>query len=196
MLYACALKASRRGPCLEIGSYCGKSTAYLGAACRETGGMLFAVDHHRGSEEQQPGEEYFDPDLVDPDTGRVDTLPSFRRTLSLLDLEHVVVPMVCSSLMAARFWTTPISLLFIDGGHAFETVWADYNAWSGHVMGGGYLLMHDIYEDPADGGQAPFEVYEMALASCLFVETNRCGSLRVLRRQETGGQPPDRKYPY
>jgi hypothetical protein len=196
MLYECALEASPRGPCLEIGSYCGKSTAYLGSACLETGGILFAVDHHRGSEEQQPGEAYFDPALLDDAAGTVDTFPAFRRTLTLLDLADTVVPMVCPSLVAARCWTTPISLLFIDGGHAFETVWQDYSAWSGHIMSGGLLLMHDIYEDPADGGQAPFEVFEMALASGLFVEQDRCGSLRMLRRQDIGSHPPPRTYAY
>jgi len=196
MLYECAMDASTRGPCLEIGSYCGKSTAYLGAGCRENGGILFALDHHQGSEEQQPGEAYFDPALYDEATGTVDTFHAFRRTLRDLDLEQTVVPLVCPSLVAARCWATPISLLFIDGGHAFETVWQDYNAWSGHVMNGGLLLMHDIYEDPSQGGQAPFEVFEMAVASGLFSQSGHCGSLRVLRRQPFDSNPPPRKYAY
>ena len=80
-LYDIALKASRSGPCLEIGSYCGKSAIYIGTACKMNKSILFSIDHHRGSEEQQPGEEYFDPDLFDPQNGQVDTFGKFRKTL-------------------------------------------------------------------------------------------------------------------
>ena len=181
-LYSFALEAAARGPCLEIGSYCGKSMLYLGAACRERGGILFAVDHHRGSEEQQPGQEYCDPDLVDPDSNRVDTFGHFRRTLAAARLEETVVPLVCASQVAARAWATPLALLFIDGGHAYETVLSDYTAWSRHVIGGGYLLFHDIFSDPAQGGQAPWQVYRLAVASGQFEALEQIGSLGILRR--------------
>lgn len=181
-LFDIALEASRLGPCLEIGSYCGKSAIYLGIACRQNGGVLFSIDHHRGSEEQQPGEEYFDPDLFDERFGRVDTLPHLRRTLERADLEDTVIPLVCHSHIAARSWATPLALVFIDGGHAFETAWRDYSCWSGHIMGGGYLLIHDIFSDPAKGGQAPHDVYRRALASGLFERLDMTGTLGVLRR--------------
>jgi predicted O-methyltransferase YrrM len=182
-LYQTAREASHRGPCLEVGSYCGKSAIYLGLGCRQNQGVLFSIDHHRGSEEQQPGQEYFDPDLLDPAGRRVDTFPFFRRTIEKACLEETVVPMVCKSALAARLWTTPLSLIFIDGGHAFETVLTDYNCWVSHLIPGGYLLIHDIFEDPAQGGQAPFRVYQLALASGLFVELPRVKTLGVLRRR-------------
>jgi predicted O-methyltransferase YrrM len=185
-LHALALAASRRGPCLEIGSYCGKSTVYIGSACRAGGGILFSIDHHAGSEEQQPGEHYFDPALYDAVSGRVDTFPAFRKTLARAGLEETVVPIVCRSATAARAWSTPLALVFIDGGHAFETVYADYCAWAGHVMPGGYLLVHDIFERPEDGGQGPFRVYQMALASGLFEAHAMTGSLGVLERKPCG----------
>lgn len=194
-LYAAALEASRRGPCLEIGSYCGKSAAYIGAACRENGAVLFSIDHHRGSEEQQPGQEYCDPELIDAD-GRVDTFRHFRATLAVFKLDETVVPLVCSSVLVARAWATPLAMIFIDGGHAFETVWGDYNAWAGHILPGGLLAMHDIFERAEDGGLAPFEVYEQAIASGLFVEIRRVKSLRILRRHQTNAPAPPRKYPY
>ena len=182
-LYDLALECSRRGPCLEIGSYCGKSALYLGSACRENGAVLFSVDHHRGSEEQQSGEAYFDPSLFDFGTFRMDTLPLFRRTLALAGLEETVVPIVSRSDVAARSWATPLSLVFIDGGHAFETARTDYECWAGHLIPGGCLLIHDIFEDPADGGQAPWEVYKLAVASGRFDEWPRIGTLGVLRRK-------------
>jgi predicted O-methyltransferase YrrM len=182
-LYDIALEASRRGPCLEIGSYCGKSAVYLGSACRENGAILFSIDHHRGSEEQQPGEAYFDPALYDFRQCCPNTLPLFRQTLARAGLEETVVPVVSRSETVARGWATPLSLVFIDGGHALETVRSDYDCWAGHIAPGGYLLIHDIFENPADGGQAPWEVYKIALASGCFVDAGRVKSLGILKKE-------------
>ena len=182
-LYEVALRACRLGPCLEIGSYCGKSAFYLGAACREAGSVLFSVDHHRGSEEQQPGEAYFDPALWDPRAGRIDTLPFFRATLEAAGLEETVVPIVSASPVAARAWAIPLGLVFIDGGHAYETVLKDYRCWATHIAPGGYLLIHDIFENPQEGGQAPYRVYRQAVTSGNYRELKRVKSLGVLRRE-------------
>jgi predicted O-methyltransferase YrrM len=181
-LYEIAKKASALGPCLEIGSYCGKSSLYLGAGCRKNNGILFSIDHHRGSEEQQPGEGYFDPETWDSRFYRIDTLPLFRNTLEQAGLEQTVVPVVCPSNVAARMWKTPLSLVFIDGGHSDKAAAADYNAWSQHVMSGGFLLIHDIFPNPEDGGQAPYRIYQKALASGLFEKLPMTKTLGVLRR--------------
>lgn len=183
-LYDFALKASTMGPCLEIGSYCGKSAVYLGCACRESNAVLFSIDHHRGSEEQQPGEEYFDPSLLDFSTFSPNTLPFFRQTLQRAGLEETVIPVVGRSDVVARNWATPLSLVFIDGGHAFETALTDYECWSHHILPGGYLLIHDLFEKPEDGGQAPFEVHQIALSSGRFEIVSRIKSLGVLRRKK------------
>lgn len=182
-LYRTACAAAKLGPCLEIGSYCGKSALYLGQGCKESGGILFSVDHHRGSEEQQPGEEYFDPALFDVRSFTVDTLRHFRSTLQMADLERTVVPIVAPSEIVARAWATPLSLVFIDGGHAFETAKTDYDCWANHIMPGGFLLIHDIFKDPAEGGQAPYQVYQMAQASGLFDELPMTKTLGVLQRR-------------
>jgi hypothetical protein len=182
-LYERALEASKFGPCLEIGSYCGKSALYLGCACKENGQILFSIDHHRGSEEQQPGEGYFDPALFDVRSYQINTFPLFRNTLETAGLEDTVVPLVCRSDTAARAWATRLSLIFIDGGHAYSTVFTDYNAWAGHILPGGYLLIHDIFPNPEDGGQAPFQVYQLAAGSGLFEELPMTRTLGVLRRR-------------
>ncbi|HOK06761.1 MAG TPA: class I SAM-dependent methyltransferase [Syntrophales bacterium] len=189
-LHDLALAAAELGPCLEIGGYCGKSTAYIGLACRRRGQVLFSVDHHRGSEEQQPGQAYCDPDLVDAADGRVDTLPFFRRTLARFSLEETVVAVVAPSALAARHWRTPLGLVFIDGSHAFPSVFADYASWSPHLLPGGFLAIHDVFPDPAAGGQAPWAVYEMALASGLFVELPMVKSLGILQRTAAGEVTP------
>ena len=185
-LYEMALEASRFGPCLEIGSYCGLSTLYLGAGCKAADGILFAVDHHRGSEEHQPGEEYFDPELMDSRTGQVDSFGFLRTTLEKAELGGTVVPIVSSSAVTARMWRTPLSLVLIDGGHAYETVETDFSCWSPHIIAGGYLLIHDIFPNPADGGQAPFEIYQKAIADGGFEPVKMVKSLGVLRKKDKG----------
>ena len=174
------------GPMLEIGSYCGKSSVYLGAAARERETVLFALDHHRGSEENQPGWEWHEPDLVDPAVGRIDTLPRFRRTVHDAGLEGTVVALVGDSPTVARHWRTPLALLFIYGGHGHEPAHRDYDCWVPWVDDDGLLLIHDVFPDPADGGRPPFELFCRAVESGAFVEQAAVGSLRVLRRVAPG----------
>ena len=179
-LYKLALKAGKNGPCLEIGSYCGKSSVYIGTACKENSTVLFSIDHHTGSEEQQPGEAYFDPDLFDKETGKVDTLKHFRKTIADFDLEDVVIPVIGRSALIGSVWKTPLSLIFIDGSHAYESVLNDYNIWANNLIPGGYLLFHDIFPDPAKGGQAPYLVYQKAVESGLYEEMPMFESLGIL----------------
>lgn len=181
-LHELARESVGLGPCLEVGSYCGKSTLYLGSACQMRQGLLFAVDHHRGSEEHQPGEEYHDTDLFDADMARMDSFREFRRTLSKAGLEDVVVPIVATSVLAGRCWNTPLGLAFIDGGHSLEAALADYRTWAPHVVAGGYLAIHDIFPDPEEGGQAPYDIYKLALASGLFEARAFTKTLGVLQR--------------
>jgi predicted O-methyltransferase YrrM len=181
-LYDAAASLDVDGPLLEIGSYCGKSSIYLGAAAKQRGTVVFALDHHRGSEENQPGWEWHEPDLVDPAVGRIDTLPTFRRTVHDAGLEGTVIAVVGDSPAVARHWATPLALLFIDGGHGTEPAHRDYEQWTPHVAPAGLLLIHDVFPDPADGGRPPFEIYCRAIESGEFADVSATGSLRVLRR--------------
>jgi len=180
-LYEAGLAGGRLGPLLEIGSYCGKSAVYLGAAARVAGTVLFTVDHHRGSEENQAGWEHHDPEVVDARTGRMDTLPFFRRTIEAAGLEDVVVAIVGSSATVAGAWETRVGLLFVDGGHAQDVALADYESWARLVIPGGLLAIHDVFEDPTDGGQAPYNVWLRALSDG-FEPVSQTGSLRTVRR--------------
>ena len=184
-LYELGFEACALGPCLEIGSFCGKSAVYLGSACKRAGSTLFTIDHHRGSEEQQPGEMYFDPEIFDSRAGSINSLPLLQETLKKAGLEDNVVPMVTQSGVAARNWATPLGLVFIDGGHSYQTVFSDYRCWSPHLLPGGFLVFHDIYPDPASGGQAPFEVYKLALGSGDYQELPTVNSLGILRKHNT-----------
>jgi predicted O-methyltransferase YrrM len=181
-LYQAALSVGRRGPLLEVGTYCGKSTVYIGAAATEAESVVFTIDHHRGSEEHQPGEEYHDPTLTDAE-GRIDTLPCFRKTMAAAGLEERVIALVGDSVTISAWWRTPLAFLFLDGGHSHERAMLDYTGYSRHLEPGGVLAIHDVFPNPADGGRPPFEVYHLALSQG-FVEIADEGSLRLLRLSE------------
>jgi len=181
-LYEQALQASAEGPVLEIGSYCGKSTIYLGLACKRNNSTVFALDHHRGSEEHQQGEFFHDPELYDDGEGVMDSFREFRRNIHRAGLDDVVIPVVAGSEMAARHWQTPLAMVFIDGGHSLDAALTDYRCWMPHLMRGGVLAIHDLFADAHAGGQAPYAVYRMAQASGLFENLGQFNSLGVLRR--------------
>lgn len=182
VLYEYALNISTIAPCLEIGSYCGKSTVYLGSACKKSNSVLFAVDHHRGSEEHQLGEEYHDPHLYDAEFGKMDSFRAFRNTLARARLEETVIPIVAPSALVARHWAMPLGMVFIDGGHSMEAALNDYRSWAPHVVRGGWLAIHDVFPNPADGGRPPYEIWKLAQASGLFEALPLIKTLGLLRR--------------
>lgn len=181
-LYRYAVETALLGPSLEVGSYCGKSTVYLGAAAKANHGIVYAVDHHRGSEEHQKGEEYHDPDLYDNGAHLMDSFREFRKTMRLAELEDTVVPIVAPSRVASRHWSTPLGLVFIDGGHSWQAALTDYRSWAAHIVPGGILAIHDIFPDPAKGGQAPYDIWKLAKTSGLFEELPMVNTLGAFRR--------------
>ncbi len=182
-LYDAAVAVEVDGPLLEVGSYCGKSSVYLGYAAQRIGRVLYALDHHRGSEENQAGWEHHDPELIDKQKGVMDTLPYFRDAIFAAGLEHVVIALVGHSGVIARNWTTPLSFLFIDGGHGEEPAKADFNGWVPKVKEGGILAIHDVFPNPKDGGRPPYEqIYLPAIESGNWNEVHVEGSLRILKR--------------
>ncbi len=191
LLFDVAVRALRTGPGLEVGTYCGKSAVYLGAAARVACSTVFTVDHHRGSEENQVGWEYHDPALADPEFGRLDTLPAFRRTIKDAGLEDEVVAIVGRSTTVSALWRTPLALVFVDGGHTDEHAGNDYVGWGRWVAHGGTLVIHDVFANPDDGGQPPYRIYLRALESG-FAESSTLGSMRVLTRVEGDAGDPVR----
>jgi predicted O-methyltransferase YrrM len=181
-LYGYCEQTAQLGPCLEVGSYCGKSTIYLGTAAKSRGGVVYAVDHHRGSEEHQLGEEYHDPDLYDTGEELMDSFREFRRNIRAADLEDTVIPIVSSSGVASINWATPLGMVFIDGGHSWEAALCDYQSWVTHIVPGGILAIHDIFPNPEDGGQAPYDIWKLAKASGLFEELPTVNTLGAFMR--------------
>jgi predicted O-methyltransferase YrrM len=181
-LFDAASEAGAGATLVEVGAWCGKSTVYLGAACEATGSVLFSIDHHHGSEENQAGWDHHDLEVVNVETGRIDTLPFWRGTVETARLSKTVVGLVGDSPTIASHWGTPLEFCFIDGGHGSEPAWADFNGWSPKVKVGGVLAIHDVFPDPSDGGRPPYELWCAALESGKFEESGEQGSLRLLRR--------------
>jgi predicted O-methyltransferase YrrM len=184
-LFEHALAAGQRTPrgtWLEVGAWCGKSAVYLGAAAEETNSLLYSLDHHHGSEENQVGWEHFDASLVDPVDGRLNTLPTWQRTIAQARLETTVIGLVGPSTVVADHFDQSLDLLFIDGGHGADVAWADYQHWAPKVATEGLLLIHDVFEDPREGGRPPYEIYLFAREG-EFRDVAREGSLRVLARR-------------
>ena len=180
-LFEWARQVSPIGPLLEIGSYCGRSTIWLGQAAKAYDTVVFALDHHRGSEEHQPGESHHDEALVDT-TGRFDSFGEFRRNIAAAGLEDTVIPIVASSETVGLHWQSGLGMVFVDGGHSLDAALADYRTWAPHVLPGGILAIHDVFPDPADGGQAPFTIWQLATQSGLFEPLGPEDTLRGLRR--------------
>ncbi|MCG5434397.1 class I SAM-dependent methyltransferase [Mycobacterium sp. MYCO198283] len=191
-LHDAAVRYLAGGVGVEIGTYCGKSTVLLGAAAQATDSVLYTIDHHHGSEEHQPGWEYHDASKVDPVTGLFDTLPTFRHTLDAAALDDHVVAVVAKSPVVARTWRIPLRLLFIDGGHTEAAAHRDFDGWARWVSHGGALVIHDVFPDPRDGGQAPYQIYRRAIDSGAFAEVSVTKTLRVLERVSgDAGTAPD-----
>ena len=181
-LYNYALNSSKKGPILEIGSYCGKSTIYIATAAKKYSGCVYSVDHHTGSEENQVGWEYHDIELFDEETGRINSFPEFMRNLRKANLLDTVVPIVSDSSLVSRYWKIPLSMVFIDGGHTMEAAFNDFNNWKDKIIKGGILAIHDVFPNPDDGGRPPYEIYRKALSEENFKEVEAVKSLRVLEK--------------
>ena len=162
-LYEEVKRVSENNFCVEIGSYCGKSTCFIGQACKENKSKLITIDHHKGSEEQQLGELYFDAEVYDEKLGRVNTLPLLIKNLAKFDLEDVVKPLVMDSISASKIVENNADLIFIDGSHTFESAESDYELWKNKIKKGGTLAIHDVYDSEDEGGQAPNKIFKQSL---------------------------------
>mgnify|MGYP001192328125 FL=1 len=180
-LYELTKKYCLKNFAVEVGSYCGKSACYIGQACKENKTYLMTIDHHRGSEEQQYGEEYFDPDEYNYEKEIVDTLPTLLKNIQKFQFEEVILPVVNSSELASKEIQNNIDLVFIDGSHTFESARKDYVSWKNKIRIGGILAIHDVYDSEVEGGQAPKEIYEKALSEN-FKLLKRVNSLVALLR--------------
>ncbi len=145
----------------------------------ETGAVLFSLDHHHGSEENQAGWEHHDPSLVSPETGRSIRSPGGEVTIDRAQLEPSVIGIVGDSPTVSAHWLTPLAFCFIDGGHGEGPAWADYRGWAPKVVEDGWLAIHDVFPDPAGEAGRPMTFGwqpSTRVSSSRTESADRCGS--------------------
>ncbi|MFL2723065.1 MAG: class I SAM-dependent methyltransferase [Gammaproteobacteria bacterium] len=179
-LYKWARKFSEYGPLLEIGTYCGKSSMFLSEGAQANNQYVYTIDHHMGSEEHQVNEEYFDIEIFDELSKRINSFPLFLENINNFGIKNIV-PIVNESSLVAESWNSPLAMVFIDGGHSLETAMNDFISWHEKIISGGALVIHDIFENPEDGGQAPYEVYMHALKNG-FNDFDRVDTIVCLKK--------------
>ena len=179
-LYKWARKFSEYGPLLEIGTYCGKSSMFLSEGAQANNQYVYTIDHHMGSEEHQVNEEYFDIEIFDELSKRINSFPLFLENINNFGIKNIV-PIVNESSLVAESWNSPLAMVFIDGGHSLETAMNDFISWHEKIISGGALVIHDIFENPEDGGQAPYEVYIHALKNG-FSDFDRVDTIVCLKK--------------
>lgn len=176
------LKVHHLGSVLEIGTYCGKSALNFSEVAKDVNGLIYTIDHHTGSEEHQRGEEYHDSELFDERLKKFNTLPEFLKNLKSKKMAKFIIPIIDKSQNASNFFSEKISLLFIDGGHSFETALSDYNAWKDKICADGLLVIHDVFPNPKDGGRPPYEIYTLARESKEFDDLGIYETLGILKK--------------
>ena len=176
------LKVHHLGSVLEIGTYCGKSALNFSEVAKGVNGLIYTIDHHTGSEEHQRGEEYHDSELFDERLKKFNTLPEFLKNLKSKKMAKFIIPIIDKSQNASNFFSEKISLLFIDGGHSFETALRDYNAWKDKICADGFLVIHDVFPNPKDGGRPPYEIYTLARESKEFDDLGIYETLGILKK--------------
>ena len=179
-LYKWARKFSEYGPLLEIGTYCGKSSMFLSEGALTNNQHVYTIDHHMGSEEHQINEEYFDKEIFDELSKKINSFPLFLENINNFGIKNIV-PIVNESSLVAESWNSPLAMVFIDGGHSLETAMNDFISWHEKIISGGALVIHDIFENPEDGGQAPYEVYMHALKNG-FNDFDRVDTIVCLKK--------------
>lgn len=142
LLNSLTARLHRRGRCVELGAYQGRSALALAAALTAPDRML-SIDTFAGSPEHQPGEAYFDPATMTPE-GKVGTLDLFRRNLVDSGLDDRVEIWVMRTDEAAKRFSGTVSLLFVDADHAYGAVCADVDVWRPHVGPEGVIVLHDV----------------------------------------------------
>jgi predicted O-methyltransferase YrrM len=120
---------------VEIGSYLGRSTVFFGLSMLRLNphGRVIAIDPHTGDRQQLEGLD-------------ADSLPSlelFRQHCRAARIDHLVDARVMTSRQAAREWSGPVDLLFVDGWHSYDAVIADGEAWLPHLSSGGVVVFDD-----------------------------------------------------
>ena len=136
--YARFARGLRGGTFVEIGSWKGRSTSFVGPVCNANGTRLVCVDHWQGSRDMLAG-RYAETLAVE------DVEQTFRANMRALGIE-VEVLREPSAVAATRFERGTVDRVFLDGSHDGPSVTDDLGLWSSRLKPDGILAGHD-YDD-------------------------------------------------
>lgn len=164
-----------QGDTVEIGSFKGRSTCFLGSGCRMGGkGKVIAVDHFKGSPEHQKGGHEETREIVTHGS----TFSVFQNNIDRFQLGDTVAPLSGSSQEVSNIYGGKARMLFIDGDHSYQGTKADYQAWESRVQTHGIICFHDYQNSHYLDGVTRFIDTEI-LPSDRLKHLYRAGSLMV-----------------
>lgn len=125
---------------VELGSYKGRSTCFLGAGSRAgNGAHVWAVDTWTSGTRTVKG------------YNRPRTFRTFRRQVSGMGLDDLVTWVRGESSQIGKVWTRETGLLFIDACHTEKSVRKDVTLWAPWVVPGGWIAFHDYGKPGLEG---------------------------------------------
>jgi predicted O-methyltransferase YrrM len=136
--YARFARALRGGVFVEVGSWKGRSTSFVGPVCNANGTRLVCVDHWGGSRDVLAG-RYAAALAIE------DVEATFRANMQALGIvvEVIAAP---SAIAARQFAPQSIDRVFLDASHDRASVEEDLRVWSERLAPGGILAGHDYAE--------------------------------------------------
>lgn len=160
-------KDVKSGCIVEIGSYRGRSSVFLGkGSLAGVSAPVYAIDPHKsfigilGGVFGPKDRTFFYKAMLDNECSEI---------VSLINLSS---ELFCTS------WKEPISLLWIDGDHSYEGVKRDFESWLPHMQLDGTIALDDA-TDPALG---PRKLIDELVASKQFAEIMNVGKIAVVRK--------------
>jgi predicted O-methyltransferase YrrM len=135
--YARFARGLRGGTFVEVGSWKGRSTSFVGPVCNENGTRLVCIDHWGGSRDALAA-RYAAALAVEDVEG------TFRANMASLGITVEVIAEP-SLVAAARFPLGSVDRVFLDGSHDGPSVTEDLIAWSARLRPGGVLAGHDYH---------------------------------------------------
>ena len=162
LLFDYASKIPTKGLIIEIGSWRGRSTVWLGQGAMFRGGKVLAVDPHEGME------------------GFGESYNEFLNNIERCKVSNNVMPILLTSKVFFENYTEKVDMVFIDGLHDYPTVLNDTLESLDHLKENGILAMHDTV---AYAG--PYKVLKMLLFLDNRVRAlKQVGQVAVLKKTE------------
>lgn len=159
LLYRTAKECTGKGVIVEIGSWKGASTIWLGKGSKAGSNLeVYAIDPHTEG----------------------NTFSEFTNNIKKANVSDIVVPIVKTSEEAEKDWNMPVEFLWIDGNHEYEYAKLDFDKWFPHLVVGGIIAFHDtiFYKNAGPKRVVTDNIYK----SANFVNIRRVGRITYAQK--------------